>query len=95
MVEDHQDGPDGYGEDTVLRQTFRAEREAHSATLLDHNRKGVELRGMFYNLCNDYTTNTRAWIKEYKEYERDVTVRGEFPFDVQKWVEDLVYLYEE
>ena len=81
--------PDGYGEDTemdtVLRQTFLTELEAHTPTLLHHNRKGVELRAMFYNLCNDYTTNTRAWIKEYEEYEWDVTVRGEFPFDVQKW----------
>ena len=99
VVEDHQDGPDGYGEDTetdaVLRQVFLAELEAHNPTLLEHNRKGVELRAIFYNLCNEYTTNTTTWIEKYKKYEWDVTERGQFPFDVRRWAEDLVDLYEE
>ncbi len=99
VVEDHQDGPDGYGEDTdtdtVLRQVFLAELEAHSPTLLEHNRKGVELRAIFYNLSNESTMNTEAWIEQYEKYEWNVTERGQFPFDVQKWLEDRVHLYEE
>ena len=99
VVEDHQDGPDGYGEDTdtdtVLRQVFLDELEAHNPTLLEHNRKGVELRAMFYNLSNESTMNTEAWIEQYEKYEWNVTERGQFPFDVQKWLEDRVYLYEE
>jgi len=99
VVDDHQDGPDGYEEDTdidtILRQVFLAELEAHNPTLLEHNRKGVELRAMFYHLCNEYTTNTTVWIKQYKKYEWDVTKQGQFPFDVQKWVEDLLDLFDE
>ena len=98
-MEDHQNGPDGYGEDTetdaVLRQVFLAELEAHNPTLLGHNRRGVELRATPYNLCNGYTTNTRAWIEKYKKYEWDVTVRVQFLFDLQRWVEYLVDLFEE
>ena len=99
VVDDHQDGPDGYGgdmeTDTVLRQVFLAELEAHNPTLLEHNLKGVELRSMFYNLCNEYTMNTTTWIQKYEKYEWDVTERGQFPFDRQKWAEDLLDLFDE
>ena len=98
VMEDDPDGPDGYGEDTdtdtVLRQVFLAELEAQNPTLLEHNRKEVELRAMFYNLCNESTMNTEGWIELYEKYEWNVTERGQSPFDVQKWVEDRVYLYE-
>ena len=97
VVEDHQDGPDGYGEDVAtdaaLRQLFLAELEAHDLTLLEHNRKRVELRAMFYNICNEYPTNATIWIMKYEKYEWDVSRRGQFPFDVQRWVGDLVDLY--
>ena len=99
LVEGNQDGPDGYGEDTEtdtrLRQVFLAELEAHNPTLLEHNRKGVELRAMFYNLCNEYTSNTMLWIEKHKKYHWDVTGRGQFPFDMQRWVEDTAYLEQE
>ena len=99
LVEDHQDGPNGYGEDTEtdtwLRKVFLAELEEHNPTLLEHNRKGVELRVMFYNLCSDYTTNTTTWIDKYAKYHWDVTGRGQFPFDMQRWIEDIVDLDEE
>ena len=98
VMEDDPDGPGGYGEDTdtdtVLRQVFLAELEAQNPTLLEHNWKGVELRAMFYNLCNESTMNTEGWIELYEKYEWNVTERGQSPFDVQKWVEDRVYLYE-
>ena len=88
-MNDHQDGPDGYGDETetdaVLRQVFLAELETHNPTLLEHNRKGVELWAMLYNLRNKYTTNTR--------YEWDVAQRGRFLFDVDTWMNDLVDLY--
>ena len=98
VVEDHQDGPDGYGgdteTDTVLRQAFLAELEAHNPTLLEHNRKGVELRAMLYNLCNgEYTGNTITWIVKYEKYEWNVTERGQFPFEVLKWVLDQLDLH--
>ena len=100
VVEDHQDGPDEYGDETgadaVLRQVFLAELEAHNPTLLEHHRKGVELRVMFYNLCNEYTTNMSGWVEKYAKFKWDVTRRGQFPFDVQTWMqEDLVYLHKE
>ena len=99
VVEGYQDGPDGYGEDTEtdadLRQVFLVALSAHSPTLLEHNRKGVELRSMFYNLCNESTMNTTTWIKEYEKYEWHVTERGQFPFDVEKWQDDLLDLFEE
>ena len=73
VMEDDQDGPYGYGEDTetdaVLRQVFLAKLEADNPTLLEHNRKGVELRAMCYNLFNEYTTNTTSWIGKYEKYE--------------------------
>ena len=88
-MEDHQDGPDGYGDETdtdaVLRQVFLAELEAHNPTLLGHNRKGVELRAMFCNLCNEYTANMSEWIEKYEKFEWDVTQRGQPPFDVEMW----------
>ena len=99
VVEDHQDGPDGYGEDTaadtVLREIFLAELGQHNPTLLEHNRKGVELRAMFYNLSNESTMNTESWIEKYEKYEWSVTKRGQFPFDVQKWMDDRLDLYDE
>ena len=68
VVEDHQHGQYGYGNDTaietVLRQVFLAELEAHNPTLLEHHRKGVEPRAMLYNLCNEHTTNATGWIKK-------------------------------
>ena len=99
VMEDHQDGPEGYGDetdiDTALRQAFLAELKTHNPTLLEHNRQGVELRAMFHNLCNEYTANTTIWIVEYETHEWDVTRRGQFPFDVQKWAhEDLLDLFE-
>ena len=50
---------------------------------------------MFYNMCNEYTTSTRAWIEKYRKYGWEGTGRGQFPFDVQKWVVDLIALFEE
>ena len=99
VVDDHQHGPDGYGSDTeidtMLRQVFLAELEAHNPALLEHNRKGVELRAMFYNLCNgECTGNTILWIERYEEYEWNVTERGQFPFEVRKWVLDELHLYQ-
>ena len=98
VAEDHQDGPDGYGNDAEtdprLRQVFLTELEAHNPTLLEHNRKGVELRALFYNLCNEYTSNTVGWIEQYEKYGWDVTERGPFPFEVWKWVMDLTHLYQ-
>ena len=93
-MKDHQEGPGGYGDETgtdaMLRQSFLAELEVHNPTLMEYNRKGVELRAMFYNLHNNYTTNTSGWIEEYAKYEWDVTQRGQFPSDVDTWMNDLV-----
>ena len=98
VVEDHQRGPYGYGNDTetdtVLRQVFLAELEAHNLTLLEHNRKGEELRGVFYNMCNEHIADTAVWIRKYEKYKWDVTGRGPFPFDVQRWAEDLAHLFQ-
>ena len=97
VVFDQQDGPDGYGDDTetevVLRQVFLDELKAHNPILLEHNRKGVELRAMFHNLCHEYVQNTKAWITQYEKYEWDATRRGRFPFDMQTWRDDLLDLY--
>ena len=98
VAEDHQHGPDGYGNDTetdtMLRQVFLAELEAHNPALLEHNRKGVELRAMFYNLCRESTGNMIGWIEKYEQYEWNVTERGQFPFEVLKWVGDQLDLYQ-
>ena len=99
VLEDDQHGPEGYGDETdtdaALRQLFFAELEAHNPTLLEHNRKGVELQAMFSNLCNKFTTNTSGWIEKYEEYEWDVTRRGRFPFDIRTWIHDMLDLYHE
>jgi hypothetical protein len=64
LVEDHQDEPDGYGDETEddarLRQHFNTEIEARNQELFQHNRQGVELRAMFYNLCNQYPGNVEG-----------------------------------
>ena len=99
LIDDNQDGPDGYGDETdidaALRDVFLAKLKAHNPTLLEHNRKGVELRAMLHNLRNESTANTTVWIKKYELYEWDVTRRGQFPFDVWTWRKDLVALFEE
>jgi len=59
VMENDQDGPDGYEdeteEDSQLRQHFNTELEARNQELFEHSRRGVELRAMFHNLCNEYS----------------------------------------
>jgi hypothetical protein len=99
VVEDHQDGPDGYGDETEddaeVRLHFNTELEARNQELFQHNRQGVELRAMCYNLCNQYPSNVECWLEKYEEYHWDVGVRGPFPFDVMQWIKDRLDLWDE
>ena len=77
----------------VLRQGFLAELEAQFDSA-GAQPEGGEAAGDFYNLRSKCTTNTSGWIEEYEKDEWDVTQRGQFPFDVDTWVNDLVDLYK-
>ena len=99
LVEDHQNGPDGYGDETEddarLRQYFNTEMEARNQELFKHNRQGVELRAMFYNLCNQYPANVQGWLEKYEKYHWDVDTRGPFPFDLMQWIVDRLDMWDE
>jgi hypothetical protein len=57
--------------------------------------EGVELRAMFYNLCNGLSTNTTTWLRRYEEYGWNVATRGPFPFDMLIWRHAMFDLFDE
>jgi hypothetical protein len=99
VMEDHQDGPDGYGDETEdevqLLQHFNAELEVQNQELFQHNKQGVELRAMFYNLSSRYPAVVQCWLKKYEKYHWEVVTRGPFPFDLMQWIEDRLDLWDE
>jgi hypothetical protein len=99
VVDDDQDGPYGYEneteDDAKLREHFRSELAAQNPDLLKHFLEGVELRAMFYNLCNELPTNTTSWLQRYEKYEWNVATRGLFPFDMLSWLHAQFDLYDE
>ena len=97
-VADYQDGPDGYEDftedDRRLIEHFRTVLGERNSELLQHHERSVELRAMFYALCHEFPANVTVWLEQYEKYEWDVNTRGPFPFDLQRWIVDSVYLYE-
>jgi hypothetical protein len=99
VMEDYQDGPDGYEDetedDTKLREHFYSELRSRSPEFLQHYRQGVELRAIFYNLCIGFPGNATAWLEKYEKYEWDVNARGPFPFDLMGWIREQIDLYRQ
>jgi hypothetical protein len=99
IIRDHQNVPDGYGDETdqdaQLRQHYSSELMARNQQLFQHNRQGVELRAIFYNLCNEYPSNVEMWLVKYKQYHWDVGVRGPFPFDLEKCIKEGIDLFQQ
>ena len=97
--EDYQNRPDGYEDETEddskLREHFYSELRRRSPDFLQHYRQGVELRAIFYNLCQDFPGNPTVWLEKYEEYEWDVNARGPFPFDLMRWIEEQLDLHEQ
>ena len=99
VMEDHQDsGPNGYGDETEddaqLRQHFNTEMEARNRYLFLHNGQGVELRAIFYNLCNEFPGIVETWFEPYEMYHWDADTRP-FPFDLMQWIKDRCCLWDE
>lgn len=68
-----------------MREYFCTQLSTRNERLFRNWRDGVELRAIFYNLCNEYEGNAEVWVEKYAESQWPEE-RGGFPFDVKRWI---------
>ncbi|GLB39087.1 hypothetical protein LshimejAT787_0602490 [Lyophyllum shimeji] len=96
LMTDDMEEREGYDDestdDTELREELRSKLKERSEELWFHNWEGVELRAIFYNLCQRVPGKAELWLQKYKQHEWPKS-RGDFPFDVMEWVREQLELW--